>query len=198
MDRKEQTKQKLIQAVGQVLEADGFRGLGVNKIARAAGVDKVLVYRYFGGLPNLIKEYSRTVDFWPTIEELLGPDPDRLKDLPTDQQVAEFFKCIVAALKKRPATQDVLAWELLERNEITQQFEAVRIKSILEYFDYFEDIPDDDNLKAIVVLMGGAIIHLMVKYRIDKYIGGIDLETSTGWERINTAIDLMLRGIFDE
>ncbi len=198
MDRKEQTKQKLIQAVGQVLEADGFKGLGVNKVARSAGVDKVLVYRYFGGLPNLIKEYSGTVDFWPSIEELLGPDPDRLKNLPADQLVAGFFKSIVAALKKRPATQDVLAWELLERNDITQQFEAVRIRSILEYFDYFEGIPDDDNLRAIVVLMGGAIIHLMVKYRIDKYIGGIDLETSSGWERINTAIDLMLKGIFDK
>ncbi len=196
MDRKEQTKQKLIHAVGKVLENDGFRGLGVNKVARAAGVDKVLVYRYFGGLPELIKEYSRSVDFWPTVEELLGPDPDRLKKMPADRQVAAYFKSIVAAVRKRPATQDVLAWELLERNEITKQFEAVRVRSILEYFDYLENVPPDDNLPAIVVLMAGAVIHLLVKYRIDSYIGGIDLETEKGWHQIDAAIDLMLQGIF--
>lgn len=196
MDRREKTKTKLIQAVGRVLEQDGFRGLGVNKIAKTAGVDKVLVYRYFGGLPDLITEYSKTVDFWPTVEELLGPSPEKLKKIPPDQIIARFFKSVVSALRKRPATLDVLAWELLERNEITKQFEAVRTRSILEYFDYFESIPDDDNLTPIIVLMAGAIIHLMVKYRIDSYIGGIDLETEQGWDRINAGIDLLLKGIF--
>ncbi len=195
-NRRERTKEKLIHAVGRVLGKEGFKGLGVNKIAREAGVDKVLVYRYFGGLPEIIGAYSRTVDFWPTVEELVGPDPDRIRRMPPDKQIAEFFKSFLTALRKRPATQDILAWELLERNELTKQLEDVRIRTILEYFEYFNQIPDDENLSAIIVLMGGAVNHLVVKARINSTIGGIDLESEKEWSRINKGIDLLLKGIF--
>ncbi|MCP4747875.1 MAG: TetR/AcrR family transcriptional regulator [Desulfobacteraceae bacterium] len=196
IDRKEQTKGKLIKAVGKVLGKVGFKGLGVNKIAKEAGVDKVLLYRYFGGLPGLIGEYSRTKDFWPTAEELIGPNRDRIRKMPPDKQVAEFFKAFIAALRKRPVTQDILAWELLERNEFTKQLEDIRIKTILEYFEYLDDIPDDENLLAIVVLMGGAVFHLLVKSRINSFVGGIDLESEQGWDKISKGIDLLLTGIF--
>lgn len=196
-DRKKHTKEKLIKAVEQVLAKEGFKGLGVNKVAKFAGVDKVLVYRYFGGLPELLSEYSRTVDFWPTVEELIGPNPDRVKKMPADEQVAEFFKSFLSALRKRPLTQDILAWELLERNELTIQLEDIRIKTVLEYFECLDKIPDDENLTAIVVLMGGAINHLLVKSRITSSVGGIDLESEKGWNRINKGIDLLLKGIFN-
>jgi AcrR family transcriptional regulator len=196
MDRKEHTKKKLINAVGNVLAEEGFKGLGVNKVAKAAGVDKVLVYRYFGGLPELIRAYSQTVDFWPTVEELIGPNPDTVRKMPADKQVAEFFKAFIAALRKRPVTQDILAWELIERNTLTKHLEDVRIRTILEYFEYLDDIPDDEHLSAIVVLMAGAVNHLIVKSRINRFIGGIDLESEAGWEKINKGIDLLLTGIF--
>jgi AcrR family transcriptional regulator len=195
-DRKTQTKTKLVKAVGRVLAKEGFRGLGVNKVANAAGVDKVLVYRYFGGLPELVGAYSRTVDFWPTVEELLGPDPDRIRKMAPDWQVAEFFKAFLAALRKRPLTLDILAWELLERNALTRQLEEIRIRTILEYFEGLDNIPEDENLSAIVVLMGGAVNHLLVKSRIASQVGGIDLEAEAGWERINKGIDRLLSGIF--
>ena len=195
--RRDRTKAKLIHAVGKVLAREGFKGLGVNKVARAAGVDKVLMYRYFGSLGELIGAYSRTVDFWPSVEELIGPDPGRVKKLPPDQQVAEFFKSFMAALRKRPLTQDILAWELLERNELTRQLEEVRIRTILEYFEYLDEIPDDENLTAIVVLMGGAISHLIIRSRVNRSFGGIDLESEKGWESIDRAIDLLLKGVFN-
>lgn len=195
-DRSEFTRARLIKAVGKVLAKNGFKGLGVNKVAKEAGVDKVLVYRYFGGLPELIGEYSRTVDFWPTVNELVGPDPDRLRKLPPDRQVSEFFKSFLAALRRRPVTLEILAWELLERNDLSKQLEEIRVRTILEYFEFLEDIPDDDILPAIVVLMGGAVNHLLVKSRINNSLGGIDLTSEEGWNRIDEGIDLLLTGIF--
>lgn len=197
MDRKEQTKRKLIKAVGSVIGREGFKGFGVNKIAKAAGVDKVLVYRYFGGLPGLVEAYSKTVDFWPTVEELIGPDPDAVRKMPPDQQMAEFCKSFMAAMRKRPVTQDILAWELFERNELSKKLEDVRIRTILECFECLDEIPADENLSAIVVLMGGAIYHLLLRSRINGYIGGIDLESEKGWDKINKGIDLLLAGIFN-
>ncbi len=195
-DKKEQTKKRLIKAVGRVLATEGFRGLGVNKVAREACVDKVLVYRYFGGLPGLIAEFSRTVDFWPDTRELMGDSPEAVKAMAPDAQVAYFFKAFANALRKRPITQDILAWELLERNELSEQLEAIRLRTILEFFDDLDRIPDDETLSAIVVLMGGAVTHIIIQSRIHPVVGGIDLRTREGWDRIHEGIDRLLRGIF--
>ena len=195
-DRQAQTRQKLITAVGTVLAREGFKGLGVNKVAKAAGVDKVLVYRYFNGLPGLVAAFSQAVDFWPTVEELMGPDPEGVKNLAPDMQMSHFFKSFLAALRKRPLTQDILAWELLERNELTQELEERRIRTVLEFFEELDDLPDDNHLTTIVALMSGAVNHLIVRSRISSAVGGIDLESQAGWDRIDEGIDLLLKGIF--
>ena len=52
---RDETSARLLAAVGEVLARDGFAALGVNAVAKQAGVDKVLIYRYFGGLPELIQ-----------------------------------------------------------------------------------------------------------------------------------------------
>ena len=51
-------------AVGDVLARDGFTAIGVNAIAKQAGVDKVLIYRYFGGLPELLQTWGASGRFW--------------------------------------------------------------------------------------------------------------------------------------
>ena len=53
MELKE-TEKKLLEAVSYIIENDGFTKIGVNRIANQAGCDKVLIYRYFGGLDRLL------------------------------------------------------------------------------------------------------------------------------------------------
>jgi len=72
----------LIQAVGTLLAREGFKGLGVNAVAREAGVDKVLIYRYFGGLSELIVAFGREGNFWPSIKELADGDVEAYSRLP--------------------------------------------------------------------------------------------------------------------
>jgi AcrR family transcriptional regulator len=52
----------LVRAVGTLLARDGFTALGVNAVAKEASVDKVLIYRYFGGMPELLGAFGRSAD----------------------------------------------------------------------------------------------------------------------------------------
>jgi hypothetical protein len=56
-------------------------GIGINDRARAR-IDKVLIYRYFGGLPELLRAWGASGRFWPSIDELLGDEPRRVLELP--------------------------------------------------------------------------------------------------------------------
>lgn len=61
---RETTKRKLVDAVGYIIEKDGFDGLGVNKVAKLADTSKILIYRYFESFEQLLKAYILRKDFW--------------------------------------------------------------------------------------------------------------------------------------
>lgn len=44
------TEMNLIKAVDELIEENGFEGLGINAVAAKAGVSKMLIYRYFNSL----------------------------------------------------------------------------------------------------------------------------------------------------
>ena len=44
---------RILAAVGTMIVRDGLSAIGVNALAREAGCDKVLIYRYFGDLEGV-------------------------------------------------------------------------------------------------------------------------------------------------
>src|ERR1700749_2997475 len=64
---KERSKEKFLDAVGKILETKGYAGLKINDIAAKAGVDKKMIYTYFGGTDQLIDEYIHSLDFWSNV-----------------------------------------------------------------------------------------------------------------------------------
>ncbi|QGY41395.1 TetR family transcriptional regulator [Pseudodesulfovibrio cashew] len=196
---KEMTKQKLVQAVGQVMANVGFQQLGVNQVAREAGVDKKLIYRYFGGLEELVATYGRTLDFWPSAEELIGTDRDLIRSMPPSELVSLFFKRYLQAILARPNTLEILAWEALERNALTKALEEVRVKTALEFFELMNDDPPENvDLTALVLIMAGAMNFLAIRSRIHPTLGGIDLQSESGWDRIEKTIDKLMQAILDK
>src|SRR6185295_11786660 len=55
------SERALVAAAVEVLADAGFRSFGVNAVARAAGLDKQLIYRYFGGLEGLVAAVGEEV-----------------------------------------------------------------------------------------------------------------------------------------
>jgi AcrR family transcriptional regulator len=51
---KDETRQRILDAALDLAGQEGFAALGINAVARAAGADKQLIYRYFGGLEGLL------------------------------------------------------------------------------------------------------------------------------------------------
>lgn len=58
-----ETEKRLLEAVSKVIEEEGFTKIGINRIARQAQCDKVLIYRYFGGLDGLLVAWAKQYDF---------------------------------------------------------------------------------------------------------------------------------------
>src|SRR5919202_677470 len=65
-----ETEARILTAAERMIVRSGVHEIGVNAIAREAGVDKVLVYRYFGGLPQLLAALGGNRELWPRMTEV--------------------------------------------------------------------------------------------------------------------------------
>ena len=189
---REATCGRILSAVGELLAAEGFRALGINAIARRARADKALIYRYFGGLPELLAVYAEEGDFWWKVEDLVGvhlrpPACDTLAGW-----IGLVFRRHVAALKARPATLEIMAWETIERNELTAALAAVRETRSLAVMNAvvgrFPAAAEFD-VAAFGALFGAATNYLLIRARGIRVFQGVDLGRPGGWERVFRTIE---------
>jgi AcrR family transcriptional regulator len=196
---REQTTARIVAAVGEVLARDGFGGIGVNAIAKQAGVDKVLIYRYFGGLPELLKAWGGSGRFWPGIDELLGDDPAAFLALPAPERYARFMEHFVDGLRARPLTLEILASEIAERNELTAILETEREvwgeqASKLLAAAEFAARPE---MRGLTIILIAGVQYLLVRSRKIRIFGGIDLQSDAGWMQLKASVRRMAEALFD-
>ena len=197
---REATKARILGAVGVVLARDGFGAVGINAIAKEAGVDKVLIYRYFGGLPELLREWGASGRFWPRVADLLGADPDAFHRLDAAERYARFFEHFIDALRERPLTLEILAAEIVERNDLTAILESEREAwgeeaSRLLAAGEFARRP---GLRGLTLLLVAGVQHLLVRSRKIRIFGGVDLRTDAGWNELKAAIRLAAIEVIDD
>jgi len=195
---KEQTKEKIIAAVEQLLAREGFSALGVNALAREAGVDKVLIYRYFDGMPGLLRSYGESANFWPTLNEVVGGDIENLKGKGIGAVVSEVLVNFSRALRKRPLTQEIMAWELVEQNELTAILYELREEWAKKLFATFatEAASTDLDLPAVTALFGAAINYLVIRGRSTPFFNLIEIDNDSGWQRLEAMIHLLCQRSF--
>jgi AcrR family transcriptional regulator len=191
------TEERILAAVGVVLARDGFRAIGVNAIAREAGIDKVLIYRYFGGLPELLRRWGASGRFWPTANELLGDDVAAVHGLALEVRYALFFDRFIDALRARPLTIEILAAEIVERNELTAILEDEREQwgeqvEMLFGGDAFRARPE---LRGITLLLVAGVQYLLVRARMVRVFGGIDLRSDAGWAALKASLNAAARSL---
>ncbi len=190
----QQTRKKIIAAVGRLLSRSGFRNLGVNAIAREAGVDKVLIYRYFGGIQELLRAYAEEGDFWPTAEELLagfrGQLPPSNADLAA-KLLIEFGR----ALRRRPITQEIMRWELLERNELTDALAHYREEQGMKLIRMIRNARGVD-LQALGSLLSAGQTYLILRSKTAAVYNGLELDSDREWKRIEKNIRHLVRLAF--
>lgn len=192
------TEERILGAVGKVLAREGFGAIGVNAIARESGVDKVLIYRYFGGLPELLRAWGASGRFWPSLDELLGSDPQALLSLPAAERYALFFERFIVALRARPMTIEILAAEIVERNELTAILETERelwgaqAEAVLGG----EEFQRQPYLHGITLLLVAGVQYLLVRARTIKLFGGMELDTDAGWTALQQSIKVMAQRLF--
>lgn len=192
---REQTRAAILKAVGQLLAQSGFASIGINAIAREAKVDKVLIYRYFGGLPELLKAFAEETDFWPELpDQLLQPDQPATPATEADRAKLLLLK-FARALRSRPLTQEIMRWELLERNDLTDALASFREEADAKLFGHFEQREDRD-IRAIGSLLAAGFTYLILRSKTADVYNGLSLDSDEDWQRLERAAGFLIDSAF--
>jgi AcrR family transcriptional regulator len=184
------TEHDLLKAVGRLLSRGGFAALGVNSVAHEAGVDKVLIYRYFNGMAGLLRAFADSETFWPSIEEVLGDGPTDLRTMTPSDRWATGLVRYAQALRRRPITREVMAWEQVEKNELT---EILRLRREEWFAELLRQFPDDTAAVDIdpastALVIATSIHYLIARSRLHPDFNGLDIDTDDGWSRIEEIV----------
>ncbi len=191
---KEDTKSRILQAVGKLLAKSGFNSLGINAIAKEAGVDKVLIYRYFTDLPTLLQTFGREGDYLSGM--VIPPELENSESLADG--LVNWLMYFQKELEERPITQEIIRWELVEGNELTKELRDIRRDIATERLKFFDDkfgLPADQDTVAIMSILGSAIIYLQLRSKISPTFSGLDFSTVEGWSRIDAAISTIIYAV---
>ena len=192
---REETKARILAAVGKLLAESGFKQLGVNAIAREAGVDKVLIYRYFEDLPTLLQTFGQEGDYWLTLEALVGDESTLATDA-LNEAMSLLLVRFLRDLQHRSITQEILRWELLEGNELTQELAQVRDRmatASLKFLHQKYTFPPDQDIPAISAVLIAGIVYLVLRTKVSPTFLGIDFSSPAGWQRIEAAIAALVQ-----
>ena len=192
-------RERLLETLGDLLAKNGFEGLSLESVSRAAGLDKAVILRHFKDLDDLVASFGQSPSFWPTTQELREEVADRFAAMPPRAQLAHYFKATIRGLLARPRTLDILAWELMARNRYTRLLELPRVRLALEFFEGITgEVPDALDLTTVVAILGGAAIFLTVRSRQSGVFGGLNLYDDADRERVDTVLDQLLAGLLRE
>ncbi|WP_461211084.1 TetR/AcrR family transcriptional regulator [Desulfocurvus sp. DL9XJH121] len=190
----EDVRRRILDALQDVLARGGPRRVTAQAVAARAGVDESLITRLFGGLAHLQDAFVQSDRFWPPVAELAGGDVQELRQRPLGEQLSTFFLNYLRGLRARPWTLAVLAEEGREDGLLGHALVYVRERRALEFFEEVitTDPPPDVDLSAVVLIMALAVNQAAVLSRRVLSVGGVDLETDQGWERIEATIQRIL------
>src|SRR5665647_2595939 len=62
------TRAAILESAAAIVAAEGVGSLGINALANAARCDKVLIYRYFGGLDGVLRSLGAERMLWPAAQ----------------------------------------------------------------------------------------------------------------------------------
>ncbi|WP_159021448.1 TetR/AcrR family transcriptional regulator [Formosa sp. L2A11] len=192
---KERSKQRLINAVGKVLEREGYTGLTATKIAKEADLNRRLISLYFDSVDNLVETYIKQKNYWPdalgTVKQLLegkqGLSTNEIADILLKNQL-EYFQ-------NNSELQKLTLWELSQNSDLLESVSKEREELLLEIFQLTDKRVESEKIDLrdiLALLLAGSYYLVLHGKSTNSLFCGIDVNMEQGMNGIKDTMSFIL------
>lgn len=177
------TRRTILDAAARLLARDGFQRFGISAVAREAQVDKVLIYRYFGGAEDLLRALASEGGLFPSLDQLLPADLAGSPRALARHALIEYARW----LRRHPYALSLFRWELLESNDLTAALAACRedfARSLLARLPVEESL----DVPALAAILAAGVTLLALRTGPQSRFCDVAIEDESGWRRIEEAL----------
>lgn len=189
---RERTKNVILQAVGEVIKLHGPEKVGVNLIARTAGVNKVLIYRYFYSVDGLMEQYMKLGEYTSNSCTIFI---DNLPQPPTEEPgkvLTSLMHTFLTDLRENKASRDLLRWEIGTGKSVLS---TTCDQLALRILNRIGDLPHFNDTSALVTFLTAGIYYMAISSDKHQKMLDIDLQSDDGWNRIEKVIERIIADV---
>ena len=128
------TEKAILGAAKSLLAEEGFQNFGINAVARRAGCDKQLIYRYYGGLNGLVEAIGADLGTW--VKDRIPEDTGGMFLLTYGDLMERLSLLFLEALRDDPLVRRIVAWEVSENTEQVRRLSEARSKALDAFMSY--------------------------------------------------------------
>ncbi len=185
-DRKA-TEEQILASLDRIFTKKGFKDLGVNAVAREAGVSKVLIYRYFESFEGLLEAWALKNSFW------VNPDMEITPGTPPAETAALYMSSYIDDLRNNPLKREILRWLLAEKTETGRKVMKKIEEAGVAITKAHSGGLGDTDIEALIALMTAGISYLALMSDRADVFNGLPLNSNEGWDRLIRLMDQIVR-----
>lgn len=197
----EETKRKILKAVGELFVEQGMKGLNIANIARRAGIDRTNVYRIFGkDVKVIIEAYIVQKDYWLKFFEKINKEVTEKNHQNAIDLIIDVLQNQWRYFSSDRQMQQLILWELSGDSNLMRSIHNTRelmSEPILELADkHF--IETAVKFRPIAVLLLGGIYYANIhSISNGNMMCGIDVKSVEGQVDLMKAIQQIIEWTFE-
>lgn len=191
------TSARILKAATELLAEGGFQNFGVNAVARRAGCDKQLIYRYFGGMDGLVDAIGAELAHW--IEEKMPVGGNTGFMLTYGDLVEHMMMLFMQALRDDPLTRRIIAWEVSDNSPQVRRLSEARSRALGLWIEKVRGAmrpPKGIDHFALNAMLLAAVQHVVLAGATAGRFAGLELQAGKDWERVEQAVKRLVRGVY--
>jgi AcrR family transcriptional regulator len=198
------TRAAILESAAEMVAAEGVGALGVNGLAEAARCDKVLIYRYFGGLDGVLETLGVERMLWPRVAVGGDDGGETLADAVQAVLLEEW-----AALSGGTLMLEAGAAEMMRGNSLGAATAAQRSAHHAEVISELREryrVPPYVDLAALIEILSAALSVFALRAAHASGVApsdavaatpALDPGTPAGWRRIEKTLAAMTRAMLE-
>jgi AcrR family transcriptional regulator len=191
------TERAILEAAKRLLADEGFQNFGINAVARGAGCDKQLIYRYYGGLDGLVEAIGTDLGNW--VKDRIPDDTGGMFLLTYGDLMERLALLFLEALREDPLMRRIVAWEISENTDQVRRLSEARSRALSAWIERMRGSlmpPKGIDSGAVNAMLFAAIQHMVLSASISGQAAGLTLKTPKDWEKAATALKRIVRGVY--
>lgn len=191
------TMARILKAAAELLAEDGFQNFGVNAVARRAGCDKQLIYRYYGGMDGLVDAIGG--ELARSIEQKMPVGGSAAFMLTYGDLIEHIMILFMQALQDDSLTRRIISWEVSDNSPQVRRLSDARSQALALWIEKVRGTmppPKGVDHAMLNAMLLAAVQHAVIAGATAQRFAGVALSTGKDWDRAERAVRRLVRGVY--